>query len=96
LVVLTRPVNVHPGTSRWTDVFVSFKSKLRCSAKDLTAAFDALYATLLGGFVIPCLLPVITIAEGLAVSVRDWKEGTKVFSPLMTPKRLVLKIYVNS
>jgi hypothetical protein len=46
--------------------------------------------------VIPCLLPVMTIADGFAVSVRDWKEGTKVFNPLMTPKRLVLKICVDS
>jgi hypothetical protein len=46
--------------------------------------------------VIPCLLPVMTMAEGLDVAVRDWKEGTNVFNPLITPKRLVLKICMDS
>lgn len=58
----TRPVNVHPGTNRWTFVLVSFRSKERCSANALTAALLALYAALPGGFVMPCLLPVMTIA----------------------------------
>lgn|SRR5690242_14840500 len=61
----TRPVKVHPGTSRCTFVFVSLKSKLRCSARALTAALDALYAAFPGGLVMPCLLPVMTIALGL-------------------------------
>lgn len=88
---LTRPVNVHPGTSRCTLVFASFRSKLKCSAKALTAAFDALYAALPGGFVMPCLLPVMTMALGV-LDERDWKEGTYVLSPLITPKRFVLSI----
>lgn len=88
----TRPVKVHPGTSRWTLVCVSFRSKLKCSASAFTAALDALYAALPGGFVMPCLLPVITIALGV-LEERDWKDGTYVFSPLITPKRFVLRIY---
>ena len=71
----TKPVNVHPGTSRWTLVFVSPRSNERCSASVFTAALDALYAGLPGGFVMPCLLPVMTIAEGV-LDERDWKEGT--------------------
>ena len=68
---LTRPVKVHPGTSKCTLVCASFRSKLRCSASTLTAAFDALYAAFPGGFVMPCLLPVTTIAEGAAPDERD-------------------------
>lgn len=68
-------MNVHPGTSKCTFVFVSFRSKLRCSASALTAAFDALYAALPGGLVMPCLLPVMTIALGV-LDDRLWKEGT--------------------
>ena len=59
---LTSPVKVQPGTSMWTVVFSSFKSQLRCSATALTAALEALYAGLPGGFVIPCLLPVMIMA----------------------------------
>jgi hypothetical protein len=62
---LTRPVNVHPGTRRCTLVFVSLRSKERCSASALTAALLALYAALPGGLVMPCLLPVMTIALGV-------------------------------
>ena len=67
------------------------RSNERCSASVLTAALLALYAGLPGGFVMPCLLPVMTIAEGV-LEPRDWKEGTYVFSPLITPKRFVLRI----
>jgi hypothetical protein len=74
---LTKPVNVHPGTRRCTDVFVSLRSKFRCSARLFTAALLALYAAFPGGFVMPCLEPVMTIAEGL--SGLFWKSGTNVF-----------------
>lgn len=74
-------------------VFVSLRSKERCSASVFTAALLALYAGLPGGFVMPCLLPVITIADGV-LEERDWKDGTYVFSPLITPKRFVLSTYV--
>ena len=44
---LTKPVNVQPGTSKCTPTFsFPFKSQLRCSASDLTAALLALYAGL--------------------------------------------------
>jgi hypothetical protein len=71
----TRPVNVQPGTRRCTPTFVSFRSKLRCSARAFTAALLALYAAFPGGFVMPCLLPVITIAED-SFEERAWKDGT--------------------
>ena len=40
----------------------------------------------------PCLDPVITIAEGGEDAGRDWNDGTNVLSPFVTPKRLVAKI----
>lgn len=46
-------------------MFVSLRSKERCSASALTAALLALYAALPGGLVMPCLLPVMTIALGV-------------------------------
>lgn len=93
IVLLTSPVNVHPGTNRCTPMsFLSFKSQLRCSAKVFTADLLALYAGLPGGFVIPCLLPVMTMADGEALEGRDWKDGTYVLSPLTTPKRFVESI----
>lgn len=72
---LTSPVNVHPGTSKCTPTFVSFRSKLKCSVSAFTAALLALYATFPGGFVMPCLLPVTTIAAASS-EARDWKLGT--------------------
>ena len=69
-MALTRPVKVHPGTSRCTDVLASLRSKLRCSASVLMAALLALYAALPGGFVMPCLLPVITMADGGSAGAR--------------------------
>jgi hypothetical protein len=92
--VLTSPVNVHPGTSKCTPTSgLSFRSQLRCSASVLTAALLALYAGFPGGFVMPCLLPVMTMAAGFAEESRERKDGAYVFRPLMTPKRLVLRIW---
>ena len=84
-------MNVHPGTSRWTLVFVSLRSNERCSASVFTAALDALYAGLPGGFVIPCLLPVMTMEVCLADEA-SLMTGRKALMPLMTPKMLVSKV----
>ena len=63
----------------WMDAVVESVDRrlvmLRCSARALTAALDALYAGLPGGFVMPCLLPVMTMAAGV-LEERDWTEGT--------------------
>lgn len=91
---LTRPVKVHPGTSRCTLVLESRRSKLRCSARDLIAALEELYAAFPGGLVMPCLDPVMTIADGIE-DFLAWNAGTKVLRPFTTPKRFVSKICDN-
>lgn len=69
------------------EVFMSWE---RCSARDFTAAFDALYAGLdPGGLVIPCLEPVITMVAGDELACR---VGKKVESPLTIPNMLVLYV----
>ena len=57
---------------------------------DFSADLEALYAGLPGGLVIPCLLPVTTMA--FASELLFWKCGTKVLMPLMTPKKFTSKI----
>lgn len=40
---------------------------------------------------IPCLLPVITMADGFALAA-SCSTGRKVLMPLITPKRLVSRV----
>ena len=58
------------------------------SAKERSAALEALYAALPGGLVIPCLLPVMTMEDG-AGRVCKWER--KIEIPFVTPKMLVCK-----
>jgi hypothetical protein len=45
-----------------------------------------------GGFVIPCLLPVMTTAVGFDLAA-SCTTGRNALTPLMTPKRLVWRVY---
>jgi len=76
-------VNVQPGTSKWTLVVGDDfeRSKERCSASALTAALEALYAGFPGGFVIPCLEPVITMLAGFEADELSVTRGRRVLSP---------------
>ena len=65
---------VQPGTSKCaetTQPSLERNSWARPSVKALSAALLQLYATLPGGFVIPCFDPVLTTHDGLPTPQRS-------------------------
>lgn len=87
-------MNVQPGTNKWTLVEGEDfeRSMERCSASVLTAALEALYAGFPGGFVIPCLLPVMMMLDGLDSEEWTVTSGRRAESPWMTPNRFTSMI----
>ena len=51
----------------------------------LSAAFEALYAGLPGGLVMPCFEPVTTIAQGFESDAAARTDGRKVDRPRAGP-----------
>jgi hypothetical protein len=65
------------------------RSCARCSVMVFTIDLDALYAAFPGGFVIPCLLPVVIIDAGCFVF---WTNGKNAARPLTGPKTFTANV----